>query len=186
MYSGRHQRTTARIVEFADAYLFQPCGTYLIGQHCHHPCRFKAATRPGIGFETGSQARHLRRAQRGFAYLALSSRIQKSALLISFPHHATQYLVWQIVEHIKEPYNLPNFLALYHPALIEMLHSAIPGERTILSTGHEDEIQESSINPLPRSSSPSEARRTERPRQQNGKFECVYCEKEFSSMYNLR
>jgi hypothetical protein len=186
MYSGRHQRTTACIVESADAYLFQPCGTYLIGQHCHHPCRFKAATRPGIGFETGSQARHLRRAQRGFAYLALSSRIQISALFISFPRYVTHYLVWQVIEHIKESYDLPTVLALYHPALLEMLHPAIPEERDIPSTGHEDEIQQNSITPLPRSSSPSEARRTERPRQQNGKFECVHCKKKLSSMYNLR
>jgi hypothetical protein len=56
MYSGRHQRITARIVEFADAYLFQPSETHLIGQHCHHPCRSKAATRLGIAFEAGSQA----------------------------------------------------------------------------------------------------------------------------------
>jgi hypothetical protein len=56
MYSGRHQRATARMVEFADVYLFQPRETHMIGQHCHYPCRSKAATRSGIGYETGSQA----------------------------------------------------------------------------------------------------------------------------------
>ena len=56
MYSGRHLRNTARIVEFADAYLFRPSETHMIGQHCHYPCRSKAATRCGIGCETGSQA----------------------------------------------------------------------------------------------------------------------------------
>jgi hypothetical protein len=122
----------------------------------------------------------------GFAHLALPSRVQTSALFISFLRHVTQYLVWQVIEHIKEPYDLPIVLAPYHPALTEMLHPAISEELDIQPTGHEDEIQESSITPRPRSSGPSDARTIEPPRKQNGKFECEYSGQEFSSMYNLK
>ena len=142
--------------------------------------------RPGIGFETGLQAQHLRRAHRDFANLALPSRIQTSALFISFSCYVTHHLVWQLIEHIKEPSNLPTVLALYHPALIEMLHPAIPEERDIPPTGHEDEIQESGITPRPRSSGPLDARTIEPSRKQNGKFECESCGQGLGSKYNLK